>query len=192
LMAQYAHVIGRTRTIAGAPLTRGYADGPALSGAKFQCPSAVALDDTDSVAGPQWRDGPRGWHCGHVPISEPQRPLSLQLLISDGGAVRCLNLRTEMVTTIAGGAERGRPDGPASRAQIGSAQGIAVSPNGVVFVADRGNDCVRRIGAATPPASDATAPAAERMVTTVRPVATCSSLVQRPNRSERDCHGRGL
>jgi hypothetical protein len=93
LMAQYAHVIGRTRTIAGECGGRGDADGPALSAAKLWGPEAVALDTTDLVAGPQ-------------------------LIIGDSYAVRCLNLRSEMVTTIA--------DQRSSRAHV-SDRSIALS-----------------------------------------------------------------
>jgi hypothetical protein len=71
-----------------------------------------------------------------------------QLLIGDYAAVRCLNLRTEMVTTIAGAVEGGRLDGPASRARFMSVFTIAVAPNGAVLVADRANECMRRISAA--------------------------------------------
>jgi hypothetical protein len=112
VIAQYAHVIGRSRTVAGVPGVWDYKDGPALS-ALFRSPSCVALDTTDPVAGPQ-------------------------LMIGDSYAVRCLNLRTEMVTTIAGGDEQGRADGPASRARFHSVVHIVVASNGVLLVADNG------------------------------------------------------
>jgi hypothetical protein len=93
-----------------------------------------------------------------------------QLIIGDESAVRCLNLRSEMVTTIAGSDVTGGADGPASRARFLSVIDIVVAPNGVLFVADRLNECVRRISTAKWPASDATAaltPAPERVVTTL-------------------------
>jgi hypothetical protein len=137
LMAQYMHVIGRTRTIVGIQGT----DTASLR------PGAIAVDNTDPLAGPQ-------------------------LIIGDGVAVRCLNLRTEMVTTIAGGDETGRADGPASRARFDSLYDFAVGSNGAIFVADRCSRAVRRISAAKWqwPASASgamAAPAAERMVTTL-------------------------
>jgi hypothetical protein len=135
LTTQYAHVIGCTRTIAGVPDTPGQADGPALAGAQFNALSAMALDMTDPALGPQ-------------------------LMISESCRVRCLNLRTEMVTTMAG-VERGRADGPVACARFAGAYGIAVAPNGALFVVDRGNDCVRRISAAQRGSSGP----AERMVT---------------------------
>jgi hypothetical protein len=141
LMAQYAHVISRgSRIIAGVSGSAGHADGPALFGALLRGPTAIAIDDTDPVAGPQ-------------------------LIIGDNSAVRSLNLRTEMVTTIAGS----DLDGPASRARFDSVYGIAVAPNGVLFVVDRQNVCVRRISpvrSATAVVAPAKAPA-ERMVTTL-------------------------
>jgi hypothetical protein len=91
LMAQYAQLLSGTRTIAGLPGKSGRVDGSALSGALFRAPASVALDTTDPVAGPQ-------------------------LMIGEDHAVRCLNLRTEMVATIAGDGSTGRSDGPASRA----------------------------------------------------------------------------
>ncbi len=145
LMAQYArHVGGRTHTIAGAWRVKDPDGGPALYCAHFNDPSHVALDATDPVAGPQ-------------------------LIVAEfnGRRVRCLNMRTRMVTTIAG---VGLPmsehvDGPASQAQFGCLGGIAVAPSGVLFVADVFNDCVRRISASKWPGFGA-APA-ERMVTTL-------------------------
>jgi hypothetical protein len=82
-MAQYAHGIGRTRTIAGVPQMSGDTDGPALSDALLLSTYSLTLDMTDPEAGPQ-------------------------LIIGDCRLVRCLNLRTEMVTTIAGGDMSGR------------------------------------------------------------------------------------
>jgi hypothetical protein len=128
VMAQYAHVIGRTRTIAGTPGEHGSVDGHALSGARFNC-GLVVVDVTDPVAGPQ-------------------------LIIGGGSAVRCLNLLTEMVTTIAGpgpghtGPFQGYVDGPASSALFDCVWDIAVAPNGALFAAEQDTGAVRRISAA--------------------------------------------
>jgi hypothetical protein len=118
LIAQCAQNIGRIRTIAGVPGKRGRADGPALSGALFDNPSGIAIDTTDPMTGPQ-------------------------LIIGDNGVVRCLNLRTEMVTTIVGGGLGGRCDGPASRARFALVYGVAVAVNRAVFVVDWETECVR-------------------------------------------------
>jgi hypothetical protein len=98
-----------------------------------------------------------------------------QLIIGEsaGARVRCLNLRTSMVSTIAGlpppAAHR---DGPVSTARFHAINDLAVAPNGVLFVADR--NAVRLISTAAVLPGDAVgsaapvpAPApAERMVTT--------------------------
>src|SRR4051812_35150467 len=108
-MAQYAQIVGRTRPIAGAFGPKGCVDGPALSDEQFMDARSIALDTTVLAAGPQ-------------------------LIIGDGSAVRCLNLRTDMVTIIAGGTESGRCDGPASRARFDTVTDIAVASNGALFV----------------------------------------------------------
>ncbi len=140
MMAQYARPIGgHTHTIAGKIGVRGNADGPALGGATFGSPNCVAVDTTDLVAGPQ-------------------------LMIGEYyGRVRCLNMRTRMLTTIVGSYAHGCVDGPASRARLGPMHSITVAPNGALFVTGYG--WVRRISAAKWPASGA-APA-ERIVTTL-------------------------
>lgn len=51
-----------------------------------------------------------------------------------------------VVTTVAGTGRRGHADGPALRATFHSPWGIAVGPDGTVFVADTGNHSIRRIG----------------------------------------------
>jgi hypothetical protein len=147
LMAQYAQLRSGVRTIAGSVGVSGNADGPALSGAQLNVPAAIALDDTDPEAGPQ-------------------------LIIGeyDGRRVRCLNLRTRMVTTVAGRGSQGRGapiDGPAlSQATFGAMYAIAVAPNGALFVCDFHSAAVRRISPAKRPASGG-GPPAERMVTTL-------------------------
>ena len=50
------------------------------------------------------------------------------------------------VTTIAGGAQPGKADGPGALASFDTPSGIAVDKDGVLFVADTGNNAIRRIG----------------------------------------------
>jgi hypothetical protein len=135
ITAQYLQHSAHTLTIAGEPGASGHRDGSALTGALLECPLAVAVDTTDPVAGPQ-------------------------LIVSEGHHVRCLNLRTEMVTSIAGSMARGRSDGSAlSEARFESLSAVVVAPNGAVFAVDGPNKCVRRLSAAKRPA--------ERMVMTL-------------------------
>jgi hypothetical protein len=115
IVADYARPIG-VRTIAGSSKTAAFADGHALREAKFTMPSGVAVDDTDPVAGPQ-------------------------LIISDysNHCIRSLNLRTEQVTTIAGGSKKsGHKDGKAVDALFGGPICVVIDPaTGVLFVAEQ-------------------------------------------------------
>jgi hypothetical protein len=86
----------------------------ALREAKFTLPTAVSMDESDPVAGPQLIICDYGNHC-----------------------IRSLNMRTEQVTTIAGGI-RGYWDGPAVAAQFQHPNRLAVVPStGVIFVVEQ-------------------------------------------------------
>jgi hypothetical protein len=144
VMAQYARPIG-VRTVAGRSDYFGSADGHAMREAKFHGPTGIAVDTSDAAAGPQ-------------------------LIISDAsnGLIRSVNLRTEMVTTIAGCATAWiSVDGPASQTCIGAPFGIAVAANGVVFFADQGSGSVRRISAPPKRAATSGSVVGERFVTRV-------------------------
>jgi hypothetical protein len=142
VVAQYACSGGFVRTIAGQTGTSGSTDGLALGCALFSSPTAVAMDMTDPVAGPQ-------------------------LLMGEmSGAIRCLHLRTHQVSTLVKGLRdiKSNTDGPASKARILNARGLEVAPNGAVFVADE-DGFIRRISAAKWPAAGGLP--AERLVTTL-------------------------
>jgi hypothetical protein len=123
IIAEYARPIG-VRTIAGDPNQKGARDGHALRHAQFNSPSGVAIDESDPVAGPQLIIGDYDNHC-----------------------IRCLNLRTEEVTTIAGH-ERitGHVDGPAHKAKFGAPLGLVVAPNGVIFVTEQVRGAAPHVG----------------------------------------------
>ncbi len=65
-------------------------------------------------------------------------------LTDDGRRVRRIT-PDGLVSTLAGGGERGMRDGPATEAQFEYATGIVVSPDGSVFVADSGARRIRKI-----------------------------------------------
>jgi hypothetical protein len=133
VMTQYARPIG-VRTIAGAADAGGHADGHALRAARFLGPSGIAVDLSDAAAGPQ-------------------------LIITDHtrGLIRCLNLHSETVTTIAGRVGPPYADGPALDCGIPQPYGVAVAPNGVIFVVSMYLGAVLRISAPKRSADDSSA-----------------------------------
>jgi hypothetical protein len=92
------------------------------SEARFNQPIAVTVDASDDEAGPQ-------------------------LIIADYGnqRVRCLNLRTETITTLTGGPTSVSPPRPSF---IPYPRAVAVAPNGVVFVGSMSDNGVWRISRA--------------------------------------------
>jgi len=95
--------------------TEGFSDGKALS-AQFNTPSGLCI-------------GRKGL-----------------LIIADTGNNRIRLIDTNgNVTTTAGTSEAGYRDGPANEAQFDGPIGVAVDNEGVIYVADTYNDCVRKI-----------------------------------------------
>jgi sugar lactone lactonase YvrE len=104
---------GKVETIAGS--TEGFADGKAMS-AQFNTPSGLCI-------------GRRGL-----------------LIIADTGNNRIRMIDTQgQVTTVAGTGETGYKDGPGAEAQFDSPLGVAVDEDGIIYVADTYNDCIRKI-----------------------------------------------
>jgi DNA-binding CsgD family transcriptional regulator/DNA-binding beta-propeller fold protein YncE len=73
------------------------------------------------------------------------------VLIADEGnnRIRRVDALTNVITTIAGSAEIygfGGDGGAADRALLSLPLGVAVAPNGDVYISDTGNDRVRRVG----------------------------------------------
>src|SRR5216684_4524518 len=74
--------------------------------------------------------------------------LSGNLLVADSGNHRIrLITPAGSVTTLAGGVHDGFADGPAAQALFKQPSGLVVAPSGVVFVADTGNNRIRKIEA---------------------------------------------
>jgi len=93
-------------------------------------PYDVAVDDTRDVL--------------YVSVSVPVGPQQ----------VLAIDLSTGTQTVLAGGASGfAGDDGPASAAQFNNIAGIAVGPDGDVYVADKGNQRVRRIDVGVTPAT---------------------------------------
>ena len=111
---------GMLTTIAGADGTYGYAGdgGPALA-ATWGSPKAMRCDLNDNVI----------------------------VLDSDNSAVRRIDARTGIVTTIAGGREGGGGDGgPAVAAGLFHPHGCGINAEGDLFIADTHNHRIRVVG----------------------------------------------
>ena len=106
----------QVRVLAGRPGVSGYADGVGEE-ARFRHPRGVALDASGAV------------------------------IVADAGndAVRRVS-RDGIVTTLAGGNGRGSEDGPGDVAQFDDPVDVALGPGGFIYVADKGNGLLRRVG----------------------------------------------
>ncbi|EOD12245.1 hypothetical protein EMIHUDRAFT_44143, partial [Emiliania huxleyi CCMP1516] len=68
---------------------------------------------------------------------------------SSGNEIRRVEVATGEVTTLAGSGEFGDADGVGDAAEFYSPTGIAISPDGALFVTDLDNDKIRRVEVAT-------------------------------------------
>ncbi|MBK9295812.1 MAG: S-layer homology domain-containing protein [Candidatus Microthrix sp.] len=109
---------GQVTTLAGS--TAGFADGPGNT-AQFNFPTGVAVAPNGTV---------------YVADQENQR-------------IRAINPTTGQVTTLAGTGTPGFADGPGNTAQFNDPTGVAVAPNGTVYVADHDNHRIRAINPTT-------------------------------------------
>lgn len=94
---------------------KGFADGPAATAA-FAVPYDIATDAAGNA---------------YVADSDNHR---IRKIAPDG-----------TVSTVAGTGEPGFADGPAATAQFNAASGVAVGPDGALYVADYGNNRIRKI-----------------------------------------------
>lgn len=107
---------GIVRTVAGAAGRKGSADGPAAT-ARFNSPYGVVLG-----------------RAGELYVAD-----------TDNHTIRKITPAGE-VSTLAGLAGRkGYADGPASQARFNHPSGIAIAPDGTLYVADDDNQLVRKI-----------------------------------------------
>lgn len=158
---------GSVTTLAGAPGASGVADGPGTL-ARFDHPSDVAVDwrgavfvadEGSGTIRAVERDGrvatlagspfERGHVDGAGSVARFTSPRSLvvdaagTLFVGDGRTVRRV-ARSGDVATLAGRAEEsGRVDGPGPAARFQEISGIAIGPDGSLFVTDDG--AVRRV-----------------------------------------------
>jgi hypothetical protein len=111
--------LGNVTTLAGNG-TRGFADGPGNT-AQFNNPYGVAFAPNGNI---------------YVADTYNQR-------------IRVTNPTTGQVTTLAGTGTEGFADGPGTNARFNYPTGVAVAPNGNIYVADQGNQRIRAINPTT-------------------------------------------
>jgi streptogramin lyase len=73
------------------------------------------------------------------------------VLVADSGnhRIRCLDMVTNNVTTLAGTGACGREDGPTDRATLNAPSGLTITADGSVFIADTYNNLIRRLDRTT-------------------------------------------
>jgi sugar lactone lactonase YvrE len=94
----------------------------------------------------------RGWNDGPVALARFNNPQSLAvqstgvLYVADNGNHRIRKVTTDVeVTTLAGSGVGGFADGPGSEAQFNWPGGVAIGPQGEIYVADTVNHRIRVI-----------------------------------------------
>ena len=159
---------GTVSTLAGG--REGFADGSGATAA-FHTPSALALDgdgnlyvaDTGNHAirkvtpqgvvstlagggGPGFRDGPARQALFNGPIGVAVDGAG-RVYVADtyNDRIRVIG-REGQVSTLAGGDRPGFQDGTGDQARFDTPTAVAVDATGVAWVADLGNDAIRRIG----------------------------------------------
>ena len=84
-----------------------------------------------------------------APVGLASDPISANIFIADGNAIRCLDPSTGTVTSLAGGMASGYADGTGTAALFYAPAAVAIS-NGILLIADTSNNRIRRISALTP------------------------------------------
>jgi DNA-binding beta-propeller fold protein YncE len=161
---------GNVETLAGSD--EGYADGNALQ-AKFNTPSGIAIDYDDNIIIADTSNnrirkldkkgevttiagsGIAGYKDGAAAEAMFDAPIGVaideqgNLFVADTYNDRIRKIAKDgQVTTIAGSSIAGYKDGQTSEALFDTPCGIAVDKQGNLFVADTGNNAIRKIAAA--------------------------------------------
>lgn len=91
----------------------------------------------------KFQDGP-GAAAGFLGLKGMAIAASGTVFVTDDDAIRRVTAGGE-VTTFAGSVSNGYLDGPAESARFSDPRGLAVDASGTLYVADRGNHCIRKI-----------------------------------------------
>lgn len=173
---------GTLRELAGTASVAGFTDGMG-NAARFDLPVGLAVDGSGNILVADAENHsirkvtPAGLVTTIAGLGVPghldavglaarfSRPTHLvidargSIFVSDWGNPRIRRLDPDgTVTTIAGTGEQGFADGPANQAKFDTPAGLALGPDGSLYVADRENHRIRRIhgGIVTTVAGDGT------------------------------------
>ncbi|HEV7406778.1 MAG TPA: choice-of-anchor tandem repeat NxxGxxAF-containing protein [Chthoniobacteraceae bacterium] len=146
---------GTVSTLAGSPGVQGTADGPG-STARFYNPAGVAVDGAGNVyvsdlGNRRIRKVTAQGVVTTLGAIEYPAGIGLDaagnIYVADlYGQVICKMTGQGVVTTLAGSRfQIGRTDGAGAAARFSNPYGLAVQPDGTVFVADSGNHSIRKI-----------------------------------------------
>ncbi|MGV7207449.1 gluconolaconase [Oxalobacteraceae bacterium A2-2] len=188
---------GATSVLAGA--IEGYAEGQGKAAA-FHTPSGLALDaqgnlyvaDTgnhairkitpDGMVSTLAGDGLPGYRDGKGAAARFDGPLGVAVdaagvvYVADSYNDRIRRIAPDgTVTTVAGDGRAGLADGPAAQARFNTPAALVAAPGGVLFIADAGNNAIRKLGQDGAVTTVASAPEDDRDALLLRPVALALS-----------------
>jgi sugar lactone lactonase YvrE len=95
---------------------------------------------------PGLRDGPAADARFSDPFGVAQAPDGTIYVADAGDAQRIRRISPDGVVTTAAGGQRGFADGAGAAAMFDTPSGLALDSNGNLFVADTGNNAIRRLG----------------------------------------------
>ncbi len=139
----------------------GASNGKGGDSAQFKRPTGLAVDSHDNVLVADSGNGllrkitPEGEVSNVVEIPNPSRTFGPQglaidavdnLYIADSANNVILTVTAAgKISVLAGTGKLGAQNGPLNKASFSGPQGIAVNASGIIFVADTGNNLIRRI-----------------------------------------------
>jgi serine/threonine protein kinase, bacterial len=105
--------------------------------------SGPSVEDQRRVSG-SFKDGPASIAGFNRPVAIVYGLGALYVADRDNNRIRKVTLDGQ-VTTVAGNGERGYRDGLSSEAQFAEPEGVAIDRDGILYVADSGNQRIRKI-----------------------------------------------